>query len=88
MPGPKKPKGGRVTPKNPKLKMAVIPEPAEGTRAVLVPGEGVIALTGSGKTDWVCGQCGTTLLAKIGPQQAQDIVVLCPSCGAYNDLPV
>jgi predicted RNA-binding Zn-ribbon protein involved in translation (DUF1610 family) len=69
--------------------MAVIPKPAEGTRSVLVlKGEGTVVVKGSGKTDWVCDQCGATLVERCGPQQVQNMVFLCNGCGAYNDIPV
>jgi predicted RNA-binding Zn-ribbon protein involved in translation (DUF1610 family) len=73
----------------PQLKMALIPKPPEGTRAVMVQsGEGTVFIRGSGKTDWVCGECGAILLERCGPHQVQGMVFLCNACGAYNDIPV
>ena len=51
-------------------------------------GEGTIFIRGSGKTDWVCGECGAILLERCGPHQVQGMVFLCNACGAYNDIPV
>ncbi len=64
-----------------------IPEPAPGTRSVLVPAEGLSGplIKGSGPIDLVCGGCGKVLAAAVGEQELQNLVLKCPSCGAYDE---
>ncbi len=74
----------------PKIKLPVIPKPAEGTRAILVPEKGVIPVikgTG-GDIDLLCGNCGIVLASGLVPtQKIVNIVIKCPNCGSYNDTP-
>lgn len=70
------------------LRLAVIPEPEEGTRTVLAyQGEGTIAIQGSTKPNLVmdCGACGVPLVAGVGVNQIINIVFRCKGCGAFNE---
>jgi hypothetical protein len=45
--------------------------------------------TGSGDTDYLCGNCGSVIAASMGP--AQRVIVdeaTCSACGAQNEFPV
>jgi hypothetical protein len=81
-------KGGHPG-KRPQKRLKVIPEPAEGSRAIFVMNEaltGPLAKGGSAKgTDYLCGSCGRVVFEALGSDQRfVNIVVQC-ACGAYND---
>jgi hypothetical protein len=40
-----------------------------------------------GMSDYICGSCSTVLLSSVSYKQVQHIVVKCPECGSYNDIP-
>ena len=74
--------------------LPVIPKADEGTRSVLHLGKDVdpgpvIRFDGGPKGfDYSCGACGFVLINGAPPggmQGIRDVVLLCPSCGAYND---
>lgn len=84
----------------PKIKLRPIPEPAEGTRSVLVADRANIEgslenfrfLRGApgdrGNVDLVCGapKCSQKLAAHLKSSvQAQNVVMQCPKCGTFND---
>lgn len=67
------------------LAMRVIPEPAPGSRALLIPQSGAPALRGGGPLTYTCGRCGNTLLKDLMYEQARSYVVRCHKCGAFNE---
>lgn len=68
-------------------KMRVIPEPAEGSAAVLVPDFAGPAIKGAGPLSYRCGTCDATLLQSVEYKQVQAIVIKCFGCGSFNDIP-
>ena len=68
------------------LAMRVIPEPAPGSRAVLIPQSGAPALHGGGPLSYTCGKCGNVLLKDLMVEQARSYVVRCGKCGAFNEV--
>lgn len=68
------------------LAMRVIPEPAPGSRAVLIPQSGAPALRGGGPLSYTCGKCGNLLLKDLMVEQARSYVVRCGKCGAFNEV--
>ena len=68
------------------LAMMVIPEPAPGSRAVLIPQSGAPALRGGGPLSYTCGKCGNLLLKDLMIEQARSYVVRCGKCGAFNEV--
>jgi phage FluMu protein Com len=77
----------------PQIDMVTIPEPPEGTRSVLVwspahvgpciEGKG----EGKGSSTFRCGGCKRVLAKDIGLEQIQNIVLKCPKCSSYNEMP-
>jgi hypothetical protein len=66
--------------------LTVIPEPAEGTRAVLLyTGEGTIVMRGQADTLMTCGACGVPLIDGVLRANIRDVVVKCPACGEFNE---
>lgn len=64
--------------------------------AVLPEGAGVVSLpdgfkgpfiTGNGDTTYACGQCNRVLLKDVSLGQFQNMVIHCPSCGDYAEIP-
>lgn len=52
------------------------------------PGAGPL-FTGSGGTDYVCGNCEFVIAAKIGPgQRLPPVETDCPCCGAVNEVAI
>lgn len=72
--------------------MEVIPEPAEGSAAILAPTNPlfvtenpyVIMSGGYGDTDYICGACKAVLAWKINRGQLSRLVLRCPSCKSFN----
>jgi len=87
LPGSKKAKPGRATPKRPRrLRLAVIPEPEPGTRSVLIyTGEGTVIMNGPGNLVMECGNCGVPLVKGVKTNQLRNLVFKCPNCGAFNE---
>ncbi len=72
-----------------KIRLRVIPEPEEGTRAILVKGgdeEGTVYIRGehTGRVH-VCGACDAPLMEGVSREQVGDAVLQCPACGAFNE---
>ncbi len=80
--------GGLVVAKRKKrqIRMAVIPEPESGTRAVIVyTGEGTVVMRGDGNVDLDCGNCGKTIVLGVRVVQIRNLVFKCNACGAFNE---
>ena len=69
----------------PDIKLQVIPQPDEGTKAVLQSNKAPM-IRGSGEYNYQCGNCGASLIEGIDQGQIQNMVILCPRCGRYNEL--
>lgn len=67
-------------------KMRVIPEPAPGTRGVLMPGFKGPVLTSFGPLSYTCGACEAVLLKDMDFKQVKNAVVKCGGCGAFNEI--
>ena len=65
--------------------MRGIPEPAPGTRAVLIPHGRDLALRNGGPHSYTCGSCGILLMKDLMAEQARSFVVRCGKCGAFNE---
>lgn len=70
-------------------KLKIIPKPQEGTRTVLVTkaGAGLTFFGDEGDLNLVCGNCGAILCEKMKEGQIRNIVLQCPICRLYNDIP-
>jgi hypothetical protein len=52
------------------------------------PGAGPL-FTGTGDTDYVCGNCEFVIAAKMGPgQRITPLETDCPRCGAVNEVSI
>ena len=69
----------------PEMKLPTIPQPDEGTRAVLQSNKAPM-IKGGGEYSYQCGNCGAFLIEGIEKGQIRNIVILCPRCGRYNEL--
>ena len=70
-----------------KIPLQVIDESEIGERE-LINREGpdtVVMHGGDPGHDYVCAQCGATLMAGIHEHQIQNTVIKCAACGAFND---
>lgn len=70
------------------IRLHVIPEPAEGTRSVLIfAGEGTVAIKGDVAPNLVmdCGSCGAPLVQGVPVSQIESVVFKCNGCGAFNE---
>ena len=80
-----------VTSKKPRKTVPkVIPEPEALTRSVIHGTSNQIPpfFTGTGNLDYSCGRCGALLAQRVWSLSMSDIVLHCPSCKSFNDLPV
>jgi len=74
--------GGQAT-----VAMFVVPTPDPKKQAIFQHPENVPIqpfFKGSGGTDYVCGECGLTLLQRMNGAQVSNIVFQCPRCEKYN----
>lgn len=72
------------------LKLPVIPEPENGTRSVLVRppgGELTPFIRSDGPANLLCGNCSLTLVKGVDAGQITNLVLKCPQCGSFNDIP-
>ena len=69
------------------IKLEIIPEPEVGTRAVLKIDKISAIIVGTGSNNYICGNCDFVLAEKINEGQFNDIVLRCPSCSSYNNMP-
>lgn len=69
-------------------KLRVIPEPKEGTRAVLKkdPQTGSVIFEGSGILDLQCGSCEAILAKGVTEGQLRNLVLHCNQCDSYNEI--
>jgi phage FluMu protein Com len=70
----------------PKIRLRVVRDPMAPPPWNAPPGAGPL-FTGTGDTDYVCGNCEFVIAANIG--QAQRIAAIetnCPCCGAVNEV--
>ncbi len=66
------------------FRLKVIPEPAEGTRAIIAAPTAPAIKGPDSENDAQCGQCGTALIVGIPIENIQGMVIRCPQCGAHN----
>jgi hypothetical protein len=66
-----------------------IPEPSPNERTILVPWSPQVlpVARGSGKTNYSCETCHTLLVENIDHGQFRNIVIKCPKCASYNEIP-
>lgn len=72
------------------LKLPVIPEPESGTRVVFIQPPSSTShpfLKGGGPADLLCGKCAFQLARGIGSGQIENLVLKCPKCESFNDVP-
>ena len=70
--------------------LKVIPEPDALTRSVIHGTSDQVPpfFTGTGNLDYLCGRCGSLLAQRVWSLSMSDIVLHCPFCKSFNDLPV
>ena len=67
----------------------IIPEPKNGTRSVIVPAPNVLPVFDgkTGNTSYRCGNCKAILVNRISHGQLRNLVIKCPKCSSYNEIP-
>ena len=70
----------------PTKKAKVIPEPAPGTRSVLVITGQFAAIQGDGDQSYVCGSCGFVFVKDVNRGQIINMVFKCPTCDSFNEI--
>jgi len=68
--------------------MEVIPEPAQGTAAVLALNKNgpYPLMKGNGTTNYLCGACRNVICKSVERGQIVNLVFKCPDCGNYNHI--
>ncbi|MCJ7631737.1 hypothetical protein MUP77_04980, partial [Candidatus Bathyarchaeota archaeon] len=71
------------------IKLKTIPEPVNNTRVVFDASVGTIlpVIKGNGDVNLLCGNCGSVLAEGINQGQIRNIVVHCPVCRFFNEIP-
>jgi hypothetical protein len=67
-------------------KLKIIPEPKPNTRTVFV-GKVLPLIKGVGNLNLLCGNCNAKLIEGIDEGQIRNIVIQCPICKLYNEIP-
>lgn len=70
-------------------KLKVIPKPEPNTRTVFEPKVGKVlpVIKGVGNLNLLCGNCDAVLIEGINEGQIRNIVIHCPICRYYNEIP-
>lgn len=78
---------GKPTPRKLHIKLHVIPEPAEGTRSILVKTTPGLLIQAKDAPNVVmdCGACGERLVQGCRSNQIANMVIKCSECGAFNE---
>lgn len=72
-----------------KIKLSIIPAPAEGTRAVIDFQRGAtIQGKGIGFTTLICGKYDRAIAENIEDEMIRNIVMRCGNCRTYNEVPM
>ena len=72
------------------IRLPIILPPDEGTRTVLLQPESDkpdVFIQGVGPADLLCGTCDFRLVKGIDEGQITNLVLRCPKCKSYNDIP-
>jgi len=70
----------------PAIRLLVIPKPAEGTRTVFEV-KTPPTIKGSGNLRMICDKCEEILVDGVLEGQIRNIVIRCPKCGSYCEIP-
>ena len=72
-----------------KLKLSTIKEPKSSVRTIIRSKNANVFpfFKGKGNIDYLCGNCDAVLAEHIWSLSISNIVVLCPSCGSFNEFP-
>lgn len=69
------------------IRLTVLSESAARTRGVLqLTADSTVIVRGAGGADYVCGKCGSVLLAQVERQMFQNAAGRCNQCNRANDL--
>jgi len=68
-------------------RLEIIEKPLANTRAIVFSKDNFPIVDGKGNIDFLCGNCGATLVKQVWRLSLVNIVVKCPSCGTYNEFP-
>jgi hypothetical protein len=71
------------------IKLRTISKVATNTRTILDPktAEALPIMKGKGDINLLCGNCGAVLVQGIYRGQIRHIVIHCPICDFFNDVP-
>lgn len=67
-------------------KLKTIPEPKPNTRTVFIA-QVLPIIKGVGNLNLLCGNCSAVLVKGIDEGHIRNIVVQCPICKFYNEIP-
>ena len=67
-------------------KLKIIPKPEPKTRTVFT-GKVLPFIKGVGDVNLLCGNCDAILVKGINEEQIRNIVIQCPICKFYNEIP-
>jgi len=70
-------------------KLKIVPKPDPNTRSVFEPtvGEVLPVIRGVGTINLLCGNCGARLVEGIKAGQVRNIIIHCPVCRFYVEIP-
>ena len=72
----------------PTIALKVIGPPRDNASDTVSP-DAKPLFRGNGDTDYVCGQCGSVMAARMGPGQRVIVdTATCSGCGAVNEFPI
>ncbi len=69
------------------IKLKVIQPPKDGDKVIFKTNDKDALVKGIELESYVCGNCEFVLAENVIPLNYHGIIMQCPSCKAYNDLP-
>ena len=69
-----------------RIKLNIIPEPAEGSRTIFATHDNDSLVKGIELETYTCGNCEFVLAENIIANTYNDIIFQCPSCKSYNEM--
>lgn len=65
--------------------MRVVAKPRDAGKRVIAPRR-IPVIRGRGYITYICGACEAELAQNVVPEQLADLIILCPECGAFNEV--
>lgn len=66
------------------MRLPIVESPRE--KKAIIQGSVLPLIRGEGQTNYLCGNCGVTLVEAVREGQLRALYLVCPRCGKYNHI--